>query len=861
MPKRAGQTKRRFARLRLEASVAASPALWLATAARGQSLASIARADDANGLIGLSLGAGLVIFATITALLHLAGRQRWAKREAELLAETERLRQQSERARAFLAAETQFVVVWGGARGEPDIEGDVSLVIDAPLPRRVLGFGAWLSPEQAQALEANVALLRERGQSFHQDLVSQGGRHLEAEGRAIGSRVVLRVRDVSGDRLELVRLREVQTEQAAQLDVLRGLLDLSPHPAWTRGADQKLNWVNAAYVRAVDARSADDAIRRDLELLDRNAREAAAQAREKGLAWRQRQHVVFAGERRLMDVLDAPLSCGAGGMADDLSELETLRADHARQMESHIRTLDQLATGVAIFDRSKKLVFANAAYRQLWSLDPAFLDQRPTDAEILDRLRAARRLPEQADFRGWKNALLGVYHTLEPAPQVWHLPDGRTMRVAFDPNPQGGVTYLFDDVTERFTLESQYNALARVQSETLDALQEGVAVFGADGRLKLHNPAFGRIWRLSVAQLSEKPHIDAVTASCKPLLPDDGAWADLCSVVAGLHDARMGFQRRMNRSDGAIVDCAAAPLPDGGTLLTFIDVTDGVNVERALTERNQALLAAEHLRNDFVHHVSYELRSPLTNIIGFIQLLGADSVGPLNDKQREYAGYVLQSSAALLAIINDILDLATIDRDALELQLGEVDIAGAIGEAAAGVQDRLAESQVELSIVAGRDIGKFQADGKRVRQILFNLLSNAIGFSEAGQTVTLAALRRDNEIVIKVSDHGRGIPPDLLDKVFDRFETHTVNSRHRGVGLGLSIVRAFVELHGGRVRIDSAPGEGTVVTCLFPLPHAGAGGRPPQNDKLQDSLTQEKSAQETVARQTEAGQIEAREEA
>ncbi len=147
------------------------------------------------------------------------------------------------------------------------------------------------------------------------------------------------------------------------------------------------------------------------------------------------------------------------------------------------------------------------------------------------------------------------------------------------------------------------------------------------------------------------------------------------------------------------------------------------------------------------------------------------------------------------------------------------------------MQDRLAESNVELSVVAPKDIGTFRADGKRIRQILFNLLSNAIGFSEPGQTVTLAALRRDDEVVFKVSDHGRGIPPELLDKVFDRFKTHTVNSRHRGVGLGLSIVRAFVELHGGRVRIDSAPGEGTVVTCLFPLAKADRDGQPPRRKR------------------------------
>jgi signal transduction histidine kinase len=115
-----------------------------------------------------------------------------------------------------------------------------------------------------------------------------------------------------------------------------------------------------------------------------------------------------------------------------------------------------------------------------------------------------------------------------------------------------------------------------------------------------------------------------------------------------------------------------------------------------------------------------------------------------------------------------------------------------------------------------------RADGRRVRQILFNLLSNAIGFSAPGQTVTLAAMRRGDEIVFKVSDRGRGIPPEVLDRVFERFETHTVGSRHRGLGVGLSIVRALVELHGGRVLIDSAPNEGTTVTCIFPVAGAAA---------------------------------------
>ena len=176
----------------------------------------------------------------------------------------------------------------------------------------------------------------------------------------------------------------------------------------------------------------------------------------------------------------------------------------------------------------------------------------------------------------------------------------------------------------------------------------------------------------------------------------------------------------------------------------------------------------------------------------------------------------MKSSSALLAIIDDILDLASIDADAMELSLDDVDIAQTIQEAAEGIQDRLEKSSLILRVAAMEGIGSFTADGKRIRQILFNLLSNAIGFSSPGQTIELSAARRDGEILFTVIDEGSGIPPEILEHVFDRFKTHTAGSRHRGVGLGLSIVRSFVELHGGRVDIGQAPGKGTRAACIFP---------------------------------------------
>jgi signal transduction histidine kinase len=437
-------------------------------------------------------------------------------------------------------------------------------------------------------------------------------------------------------------------------------------------------------------------------------------------------------------------------------------------------------------------------------------------------------LPEQVDFRAWKAQQLSAYQAIEPSESVWHLPDCRALRVVTSPNPKGGVTYLYDDATQSYALASQVTALTHVQGETLDALKEGVAAFGADGRMKLFNPAFAELWRFDPAVLRDRPHIDEIARACKPLCGNPERFDELKAVIVDLPEHRKSRATRIERTDGLILDCAALPLPDGATLMTSLDVTAGVNIERALTDRNQALIAAEKLRNDFVNHVSYELRTPLTNIIGFTQLLAGGGVGPLNPKQLEYAGFITDSSHALLAIIDDILDLASMDAGALELRLEDVDVAEAMKAAAAGVQDRLSEAAIELRIVMTDGVGSLHADGRRVRQILFNLLSNAINYSEAGQTVTLAAMRRGAEIVFKVSDRGRGIPPEMIDRVFERFETFPNGSRHRGPGLGLSIVRAMVELHQGRVLIDTAPREGTTVTCIFPIDPIAAQAASPQ---------------------------------
>jgi signal transduction histidine kinase len=769
-----------------------------------------------QNVAALTLTLGLVCFSVLAVLVLV--RTRRSAGEAALVSRDEisALQTERDRLKALLMAEPQVLVAWSAGADVPEILGDTGIIVPGAAQQRVLAFGAWLDAAEAQQIERAVDVLRAEGRGFTMNVTTRSGNPVEVEGRAVGGSAILRLRDISGMERQLIELNGRHERLRTDLALMRGLLDALPTPVWARDRDARLIFVNAAYARAVEASDAGDAVAREVELLDRAGRAEVERARSAGATYSGRLPAIAKGERRIFDVVDLPNGDGSAGIAIDRTETEAIRAELDRMIEAHRRVLDQLATGVAIFNVDRKLAFHNAAFRLLFDLEVPFLEQAPSDATLLDRLRADHKLPEQQDFRQWKQQLYEAYRAVEPQEHMWHLPDGRTLRVVTAPNPEGGVTYLYDDVTERLDMHRRYDALIKVQRETLDNLAEAVAVFGSDGRVRLHNPAFQRMWKLTAESLDQHPHVEAVAAWCQALHDDNAVWRNLRGAVTAI-DSREPTVARIERHDGVTIDMTTMPLPDGATMATFQDITDTVNVERALREKNEALVAADAIKIDFVHHVSYELRSPLTNIIGFAHFLGDQAFGSLTDKQHEYLGYITTSTNALLAIINNILDLATIDAGAMTLNLGEVDIRASMEAAAEGVQDRLVKNNIRLDIRVPANIGSLVADDRRLRQVLFNLLSNAVGFSPEGETVTLIAERRPGAVAFTVIDHGPGIPPENRDKVFDWFETDPRGSQHRGPGLGLSLVRSFVELHGGSVSIDSTPGQGTAVTCVFPV--------------------------------------------
>jgi signal transduction histidine kinase len=757
-----------------------------------------------NGLAGdpIALTAVLAVFGVFCwALLsfrRLARGEQAARRKA---AELEiRLNE----AEAALAAEAHVLLIWRGTDERPDrVLGTMHGAVRLPQSREALvEFAAWLAPDSASALADALSSLRRDGTPFNLGIVTASGDLLEADGRTAGGFATLRFRPLAGERRNIAALSQETLVLGRQAERMRALLDAAPLPVWLRAADRKLVWVNKAYAAAVDAPNGEAAVARQAEL----APAAAA----------GRVHAVVGGAMRSLEVVETPAAGGTAGFAIDITALENAEKELDRHIRAHTSTLNKLDTAIAIFGPDQRLRFHNAAFAGLWPLDANWLDSHPTDGEILDTLRNQRCLPEQANYREWKARQLTAYTTIEPREAWWHLPDGRTLHVVCEQHPFGGVTYLYENVTDELLLESRYNELIGVQRETLDNLGEGIALLGSDGRLKLFNPAFADFWQLDPGVLAGEPHIEDLARHGRQLAAGGNSWEEVRYSVTRLDAERKPITGKITVLE-RILQFVAVPLPDGNTLLTFADISDSARMERALRERADALEAADRLKNMFLSNVSYEIRTPLTSILGFAEGLELGLAGQLNARQQDYVRDIRKSSAELKTIIDAIIDLTAIDAGALELKLERVDVTELLESVASGLAPAIDDRDLTLNIEVGADVSSFTADPKRIEQVLGNLLSNAIGFSEPGSTIRMGARRSRGQLQIWVSDQGRGIDPEFQKYAFDRFQSRPVPGGHRGPGLGLAIVKSFVELHEGQVSLLSKINQGTTVLCTFPL--------------------------------------------
>ncbi len=684
--------------------------------------------------------------------------------------------------------------------------------------------------DSTERLTVAVEDLRRHGRGFAQELYhSATGRRIEARGVRAGdpdmggtvdtlwmSDVTEGVAAVNTLTSENINLKETQEKLTSALDGLTS-------PVWLRDDDLSLIYCNAAYVRAVDARDTDDVVSRGREIAPRAAvrevRALAAAARASGVTRSAPFHMVIEGSRRLMEVTENPVAKirsadedgeaqedraapslfgdGSGlltaGIAHDVTRQEELETRLGRETTAHAEVLERLGTAIAVFGADQRLAFHNTAYTQLWGLDPAWLREGPAYGDVLEALRDQRRLPEVADFPAFKEKELDRFHALiTPLEDVLHLPDGMTLRRVVAPHPMGGLLTTYEDVTDTLAMERSYNTLIAVQRETIDNLSEAIAVFAADGLLQLANPAFLAQWNLPGTIVAEQPPAQEVMDLMAPLFEDADALTQFQALMLGAlsPDAeRIARQAKLVRDSATVIEVSAAPLPDGGVLFSFDDVSDPARVESALRIRAQNLSANEKLRSAFVADAMDEVRAPLAAL----------ATGMSRSSRSKAAKAQSNVISDLMTLVDDIRGLATLYSDQETLTLDTFDLPVALETVRSLTTETFKTRGWTMALEDSGDMGWMVGDQRRVCQMLYHSVLCTMSDGPAGATAQVT-VNRDSEAEVVFTVEG----PAIADRDEDAQWT------------GLSLVKHIADLHGGGVDAVTAKNGARRIICRLP---------------------------------------------
>jgi len=509
------------------------------------------KASQSGPLVMASIVAASLLVCLLGCVWALVERARGAARQYAANGSLARAQAEIRFREAMIQASPESIVIMGSDLAAPiSYRGGSALLQDC------------LSGPDSTALAAKLDALLESGSSFTLTARSRKKSSLIGiQGCVIGSRAAIFLRPEDG-------------ESALERGAL-AILEAIPVPVWIRDRDLSLRWANKAFLAATGSGSLETARKSDPRLV-RGERDLASAALEGRDVVSERRYSVIDGRRRALtvDLLRLPQSQVAG-IAIDVTDSAQAEGQLKLANEAQADMLDRVGSALAVFGTDRRLAFANAAFARLWGLPAAWLESRPALEDIFDRLRENRQLPEQRDFQAWKREHLRLFEQDGgELDETWHVAGGSSVRVRAFPYLLGGACYMFEDITESLRQATSLRLLKMTERAMIDAIEDGMAMFGPDGRLKMHNTAFAELWSLSDSELSAEPHLSRLEAVAAGKFGRDGVWSLIGSGVTSVEPSRYGEWGRVTRADGRVLSLSLTRLPLGATLVLFEDMTD-----------------------------------------------------------------------------------------------------------------------------------------------------------------------------------------------------------------------------------------------------------------------------------------------
>ncbi|TRD10032.1 PAS domain-containing protein [Erythrobacter insulae] len=688
-----------------------------------------------------------------------------------------------------------------------------------------------LSEKQVNSLTEKIRLTQKSAAPFQMAITPPGsGRSLALQGALAdpqvspGGAALVWVFDFSESEDELSRLRQAAAQAEGDFAALVGLIEAAPVPMWFRGRNMRLQLVNQAYVDAVGAEDAAAVIAEQIELLEAEAGASPAQQAlavfEGEAAAERTMTATLHGARRTLRVSNQPLGKeGVTGYAIDIEEQQQVLREFRAFREAQREMLDQLSVGVAQFDDSEQLTFANRPFRRLFELPDGAVRNNTPFERFLSEAREKGLTPEVRDFPEWRREHAAWFDSPDMQEEAWPLPGGTHLRIVAQPMPDGGIVLVAEDRTESLALSATRDTLLRTRTATLDSLFEALAIFAPDGSVQLWNRSFAGTWGLSGEFLDTHPSADALLEAIGKNLTRPGDAKQIGAVVRAATLDRKEKEGRVQLSDGRSLRFAGVPLPDGNGLLTVLDITDSQKAERALRERAVALEEADAVKARFLANMSYEFRTPLTTIGGYAELLKSGAAGELNEGAGEYIDSILTAAARLTEQVENVLDLSQSEAGLLPITKEQTDLLGFLTKLVRERETAIIKAQLGLDL-KGKRGRMVDLDPRQMSRAVGNLIDNAINGTPADGHITIEILKSDPAsewgTSFVISDNGAGMNADELERALDGGRSAEDSDTEKRTGLGIPLARQLIAAHGGLLEISSQEGVGT--TAIIHLP-------------------------------------------
>lgn len=646
--------------------------------------------------------------------------------------------------------------------------------------------------------------LNERDQTYLQHILTdvlKTGKHFQIAlttlsnypiclyGFAVGRGYLLFSYPLSEKLEELDAERHLSKITRQKLQTLETYCNILPFPFWCRDTQQNIIFSNQAY-RTIAGDS-------DGEIFHKaKAQILAKSALLRGKEQKMEISAAYGGKRYDYNVTEIPFYDSEDhaftvGTAKDITEECALKKQNKRLQTSQNDILQNLSIAAILFDSKRRILYYNKAFLDVWGLTEEELEQTPDHPSLLETLQLKRKLPESRDIKEWRAEQFAPYSDInEVYRQQWHLPDGRIMDVISSAYGAGGLVSLYDDVTEKIRLEKIYQNSVNNLQETLDSLPFDIALFNAEGRLKVFNK--------SMDELSSQPLYENIYLSeFQDYLKDYPQYYNFFThVIEAAHSLFPEEGLDITRDEGEkTVRLQAVRLESSDIMVTFRDVTAQTAYEKILSDRTAAVKQLSQIREMLFRQVSYQLREPMTAISGFSEVLESEIFGTLNAKQKEYISDMRGAADQMLELIDNLRDLVSLSEDAEDFQkdFKENDLMDIVKSAVKNVQNKLKEKNIALNLEA--NIVKFYlyCDFTSLRQALMQLLYNAIDASHEGDVILLKVTIDEQEVSISIQDKGIGLDQDGI---------HIIEKGHHSgqmKGYGLLYVKRVCDLHHAKL--------------------------------------------------------------